>query len=61
VLELAAREIGPDWDDATQAQAFHERHKEQVRREAPDDRLVEWRAALPAGQPREEWRARAEQ
>jgi hypothetical protein len=44
VLELAAREIGPDWDDAARAQAFYERHNEQVRREAPTDRLLEWRA-----------------
>jgi hypothetical protein len=44
VLELAAREIGPDWDDGARAQAFYERHNEQVRREAPTDRLLEWRA-----------------
>jgi hypothetical protein len=45
VLELLAREIGPDWDHATRAQAFYERHNEQVRREAPADRLVDWRAS----------------
>jgi hypothetical protein len=44
VHELAAREIGADWDDAARAQAFYERHNEQVRREAPADRLVDWRA-----------------
>ena len=44
VNELAAREIGPDWDDAERAQAFYERHNEQVRREAPADRLVDWQA-----------------
>jgi hypothetical protein len=44
VLELAAREIGPEWDDAERAQAFYERHNEQVRRDAPADRLLEWRA-----------------
>ena len=44
VLELAAREIGPDWDDAGRAHAFYERHNEQVRREAPADRLLDWRA-----------------
>ncbi|HJQ51943.1 MAG TPA: sulfotransferase [Gaiellaceae bacterium] len=45
VLELAAREIGPDWDDAGRAQAFYELHNEQVRREAPAERLLDWRAA----------------
>jgi hypothetical protein len=45
VHELLAREIGPDWDDAGRAQAFYERHNELVRREAPADRLLEWRAA----------------
>jgi Sulfotransferase domain len=44
VLGLLTREIGEDWDNAEQAQAFYERHNEQVRREAPADRLVEWRA-----------------
>jgi Sulfotransferase domain len=44
VLELAAREIGSDWDNAERAQAFYERHNEEVRREAPADRLLEWRA-----------------
>jgi hypothetical protein len=44
VLELAAREIGPDWDNAERAQAFYERHNEEVRREAPAGRLLEWRA-----------------
>jgi hypothetical protein len=44
VLELAAREIGPEWDNAERAQAFYERHNAQVRRDAPADRLVEWRA-----------------
>jgi len=43
-LELAAREIGPGWDNAERAQAFYERHNEQVRREAPSGRLLEWRA-----------------
>lgn len=42
--ELLAREIGEPWDDADRAQAFYERHNEQVRREAPADRLLEWRA-----------------
>jgi hypothetical protein len=44
VHELAAREIGPEWDNAERAQAFYERHNEQVRREAAADRLLEWRA-----------------
>jgi hypothetical protein len=44
VHELFAREIGPDWDDADRAQAFYERHNEQVRREAPAGRLLDWQA-----------------
>lgn len=44
VNELATREIGPDWDNAERAQAFYDRHNEQVRREAPAGRLLEWRA-----------------
>ena len=44
VRALFAREIGPDWDDADGAQAFYERHNEQVRREAPADRLLDWQA-----------------
>ena len=44
VQELLAREIGADWDDPVRAQAFYERHNERVRREAPADRLLEWRA-----------------
>jgi hypothetical protein len=44
VLELAAREIGPDWDNAERAQAFYERHNAEVRRDAPADRLVDWQA-----------------
>jgi len=34
VLELATREIGPDWDHAERAQTFYERRNEQVRRGA---------------------------
>jgi Sulfotransferase domain len=44
VHELLALEIGEPWDDPERAQAFYERHNEQVRREAPPDRLLEWRA-----------------
>ena len=44
VRALFAREIGPDWDDADGAQAFYERHNEQVRREAPAGRLLDWQA-----------------
>jgi sulfotransferase family protein len=43
--ELLAREIGESWDDAETAQAFYERYNDRVRREAPADRLLEWRAA----------------
>jgi hypothetical protein len=43
--ELFVREIGPDWDDAERAQAFYERHNEQVRREAPPERLLDWQAS----------------
>jgi hypothetical protein len=42
---LLAREIGEDWDDARTAQAFYERHNAAVRREAPAERLLEWRAS----------------
>jgi hypothetical protein len=42
--ELVAREIGEGWDDADTARAFYERHSERVRREAPPDRLLDWRA-----------------
>jgi hypothetical protein len=44
VRGLAEREIGLDWDNAENAQAFYERHNEQVWREAPADRLLEWQA-----------------
>jgi Sulfotransferase domain len=44
VHELLALEIGEDWDDAERAQAFYERHNAHVRRDAPADRLLEWRA-----------------
>ena len=58
VHELWSRGIGPDWDDAAQAQAFYERHNEQVRREAlrlpvPDE-------PFPRVNTREEWLARSE-
>jgi hypothetical protein len=43
--ELAAREIGDDWDDAATAEAFYERHNAAVRREAAADRLLDWTAA----------------
>jgi hypothetical protein len=44
VLELAAREIGEDWDNVERAQALYEQHNEEVRLEAPADRLLEWQA-----------------
>jgi hypothetical protein len=43
--ELAVREIGEDWDRASAAQAYYDRHNERVRREAPAGRLLEWHAA----------------
>jgi hypothetical protein len=43
-LALLGREIGEDWDNAERAQAFYERHNDEVRREAPPERLLEWRA-----------------
>jgi hypothetical protein len=43
--ELLAREIGEGWDERDTAEAFYERHNERVRREAPADRLLDWRAA----------------
>jgi sulfotransferase family protein len=45
VKALLAREIGDDWDDTAVLEAFYERHNAAVRREAPKDRLLEWRAA----------------
>jgi Sulfotransferase domain len=42
---LTAREIGEDWDDRAIAEAFYERHNAAVRRDAPPERLLEWRAA----------------
>ncbi|HLY85460.1 MAG TPA: sulfotransferase [Gaiellaceae bacterium] len=44
VRGLLVREIGENWDDAERAQAFYERHNEQVRHEAPAGRLLEWQA-----------------
>ena len=41
---LISREIGEDWDDPATAQAFYERHNAEVRRDAPADRLLEFRA-----------------
>jgi hypothetical protein len=41
---LFAREIDENWDDAATAQAFYEDYNERVR-EAPSDRLLDWRAA----------------
>ena len=34
-----------DWDDAATMKAAYERHNAEVRRSAPRDRLLEWRAA----------------
>jgi hypothetical protein len=42
--ELMAREIGEQWDDRAVAEAYYERHNAEVRRHAPADRLLEWRA-----------------
>jgi hypothetical protein len=44
VHELMAREIGSDWDNGERARAFYERHNEEVRRDAPADRLLDWQA-----------------
>jgi hypothetical protein len=41
---LLAREMGKNWDDRPAEEAFYERHNERVRREAPADRLLDWRA-----------------
>src|SRR5262249_12464531 len=43
-LELAAREIGPDWDNAERAQAFYARPDAEGRREGPGDPLPDWQA-----------------
>jgi Sulfotransferase domain len=42
--ELMAREIGDAWHDRAAAEAFYEGHNAAVRRDAPADRLVDWRA-----------------
>jgi hypothetical protein len=42
--ELMAREIGDLWEDRAVAEAFYERHNASVRRHAPAERLLEWRA-----------------
>jgi hypothetical protein len=42
---LVARELGDPWDDPAAAQAFYEKHNAAVRRDAPADRLLEWRAS----------------
>lgn len=45
VKALLAREIGDGWDDRDVLEAYYERHNERVRRGAPADRLLEWRAS----------------
>lgn len=41
---LLQREIGEAWNDRAAEEAFYERHNAAVRRDAPPDRLVEFRA-----------------
>ena len=41
VRDMFAR-FEPDWRDDAAAMAAYERHNEEVRREVPPDRLVEW-------------------
>jgi hypothetical protein len=43
--ELMVREIGDEWDDRAAAEGSYERHNAAVRRDAPAERLLEWRAA----------------
>ena len=43
--EQLEREIGENWDDAADAQAYYERYNAAVRAEAPAHRLVDWTAA----------------
>ena len=45
IHELLAREIGEEWDDRAAAEAYYERHNAAVRREAPADRLLDFRAS----------------
>lgn len=45
IKELLARELGAGWDDRAALEAYYERHNAEVRREAPADRLLDWRAA----------------
>ena len=42
---LVARELGDPWDDRASAEATYEKHNAAVRRDAPADRLLEWRAS----------------
>lgn len=41
---LLRREIGDGWNERAAEEAFYERHNAAVRREAPPERLLEWRA-----------------
>jgi sulfotransferase family protein len=43
IKALLAREIGDPWDDRDVLEAYYERHNAAVRREAPPERLLEWR------------------
>ncbi|HJU36751.1 MAG TPA: sulfotransferase [Gaiellaceae bacterium] len=42
--ELMAHEIGERWDDRAVAEAFYDDHNAAVRRDAPPERLLDWRA-----------------
>lgn len=42
--KLFRSQIG-GWDDPAAAQAFYERHNAEVRRDAPAERLLDWRAS----------------
>jgi sulfotransferase family protein len=41
---MLEREIGENWDDQGAAEAYYERYNAAVRRDAPPDRLLEFRA-----------------
>ena len=43
--ELLAREVGTDWDNRFNLEAFYDRHNAAVREEAPAERLVDWTSA----------------
>ena len=42
-LEMMSARLTPQWPDASAVMAAYERHNEEVRRDVPGDRLIDWR------------------